>query len=203
MTTPLAAAVAGWCDPQRVKILRDGGTADWTAIPALLIRLRCAVGSNATVHERAGGGGGSPIDFDALDILDALAVTAADWIAVAGLRRRPGIAPNLRQLAVHGWPEETQPWQLARILDHLAGRAAAHLTPKDVADTRYVRDVPCPECGERSVPAGVNGDGEASRVPTLAVALNRGLVRYVWCQACGKQWPRDQLEGWAAEGVSA
>jgi len=199
--SPLLAVVATWCDTRRVKVLRDGGATDWATIPPLLTRLQEAVASNATIREQSGSGGGSPVDLDALDILDALAVTVADWTGIAGVPPRPGIASGLRQLAVHPW-DEPQARQLARILGHLAGRADAHLTPPDVAESRYVRDTPCPECGEQWT-ASVNEYGEASRVPVLAVALNRGLVRYVWCQACGKQWPRTELEGWAAEALAA
>jgi len=195
----LIAIVAAWCDTRRVQILRDGGTAEWTSIPPLLARLRAAVGSNATVRERSGGGGGSPVDFDALDILDRLAVTVADWTALVGLARRQALGSGLRQLAVHPWlPDGPDPLVLASVLDSLAVRADAHLCPPEVADTRYVRDTPCPRCGERSLASGMTGFGEPARVPVLAVALNRGLVRYVWCQACGQQWSRDQLEAIAA-----
>lgn len=202
MDVDLQTAVTTWCDPRRVKILRDGGDATWAVIPPLLVLLRAGVGANATVRERSGGGGGSPIDADAWDILDRVRVTAADWTLICGLPRRVGLAPSLRQLAGHTWPDPRQGAQLARILGHLAARAAEHLSPPDVAATRYVRDWSCPHCGERTA-AGVNGYGEPGRVPVLVVVLNRGLVRYVWCQACGHQWPRDQLEGWAWDATAA
>jgi hypothetical protein len=203
VTSPLVGAVAVWCDPRRVKVLRDGGRAEWAVIPPLLARLQDALAPSGEAGGGGRGTGGSPVDLDALDILDGLAVTVADWTDIAGVARRPTIVSGLRQLAVHPWPPvEPGPLQFARILDRLAGRADAHLSPPDVADTRYVRDTACPECGERSAAAGLNGQGEAARVPVLAVELNRGLVRYVWCQACGKQWPRDQLEGWAAEAMT-
>jgi hypothetical protein len=200
VTTPLASAVAAWCDTKRVKLLRDDGHTDSAVVPPLLMRLRAAVGSNTVVHERSGGGGGSPVDLVALDLLVQLVHTAARWTAAAGLLPRPVGADGLRQLAVHHWPPDgPDPDLLADLLRRLAERAESHLSPPEATATRYVRDTPCPACGARSVAAGTNAHGEPTRTPAVAVEFHGGLVRYAWCQECGQQWPRDQLTAWAAE----
>lgn len=196
MSDELRAAVAALCDPRKVRVLRDDGTADWTQIPSLLEQLAGAVGSNATFRERrGGGGGGSPVDLDAIDILDGLRSTLADWRGRAGHTGRVTLDRAARQVAVHPWPE-LEAAQLARLLEGHARRAEAHLCPPDVAPARYVRDTACPACDARSVSAA-DAYGDAGRVPALVIMLNRGLVRYVACQACGQQWSRWQLESWA------
>jgi hypothetical protein len=195
MDVDLAAVVAAWCEPRRVRVLRDDGHAVWATIPPLVDLLLEAVASNGAGDQRRTSSGGSPIDLDVLDILDGLRVTIADWRGRAGLQPRPGLAAGVRQIAAHPWPPDDGQL-LGRVLTALAGRAEEYLTPPDVAPERHVRDTPCPDCGAWTVPV-TNSFGEPGTAPALLVVLNRGLVRYVTCQACGREWDRSVLEAWA------
>lgn len=218
MNADLAAAASLWCDYRRVKVLRTpdsdaewwyaGGhhaaappaaVGEWATIPPLIDQLQAATVPSGETGKGAGRGTGGGPDWDALDILDRLRDTVDTWRNYGHIAGRVPLARGIRQVATHPWPEH-EGAQLARVLADLADRADAHLTPPDVAPTRPVRGISCPECGARTV-AGRDPYGEPAQLPALLVVLNRGLVRYVTCQACSAQWGRDQLEHWAGVGA--
>lgn len=213
--TDLQAAAAAWCDQRRVKLLRTPGQADtwwyagqahddppagaageWATIPPLLDQLRAAVVPSGESGKGGRGGTGGGPDWTSVDLLDRLRVTLADWRDRAGLDAGSRtLVQQVRQVCAHDWPD-LEAGQMARVLLNLAREAQGHLTPPDATPTRYVRATACPDCGERTVPV-VNEHGDPAQQPAVIVVLNRGLVRYAQCQACGVQWGRDQLAGWA------
>jgi hypothetical protein len=218
MNPDLTAAAATWCDYRRVKILRTpsndrdwwyagehqtiapaAAADEWATIPPLVDQLQAATIPSGETGKGSGRGTGGGPDWDALDILDRLRDTVDTWRNYGRLTGRVPLARGIRQVATQPWPEH-EGAQLARVLADLADRADAHLTPADVAPTRPVRGVACPQCGALTVP-GHNQYGEPAPASALLVVLNRGLIRYVTCQACSAQWDRSELEHWAGIGA--
>lgn len=206
----LDRAVRTLCDPQRRQITRltDTGTlvTEWATVQPLIIELRIACGGSGESKSGAHGrGGGLPVDLDMLDLLDRIGVTVADWTGYAGLDRRGQIAPDMRQLAAHTWPEMADGERLARILTGLAGAAAARLAGETVY--REFPGVPCPACqGE-----GWRTDdlGEHVAVPPLRAVFSdpqdgtARLIRYIDCQLCGAFWWRGEEMGQLHDALTA
>jgi len=200
----LPNAVSALCEPQTVKVLReerstvDGSPVIETrtvTVRAVLAELRESV----TPSGQGGGGGrgtGLPLSLEALDVLDRVVGTAADWLHLAGLTARAaphGVDPvhdAMRRLAAHGWSDPAQPAQLARILARLTGQARALLSGD--AEQGYARDTRCPRCQAWDVVETVDG-WEQPHPPLLPVA-RAGRYAGVRCTACWAWWPWDDVD---------
>lgn len=211
----LHAVVAQWCDARRVKLLRSPvltdeawwvngqqvvappveATSGWAAVPPLLQLLTMAAVPSGESGKATGRGTTSPVDWDAVDLLDRLREVATSWQAAARLTSRPTLTGKLRQLGGHTW-EPDDGALLARLLGGLARRADAHLTPPEVAPWRYVREN-CPQCGYKLLTT-VSADGSPVTGFALMVEFERGFVDRMICQVCWWVWTRQDLADWAS-----
>jgi hypothetical protein len=206
----LDRAVRALCDPQRRQITRltDSGTlvTEWATVQPLLVELRVACGGSGESKSGAHGrGGGLPVDLDMLDLLDRIGVTVLDWTGYAGLTRRGTLAPDMRQLAAHTWPDVAEGERLARILASLASASAARLAGETVC--REIRNAPCPACEQGSF-LREDDLGENVRAwPLRAVFSDREdgprLIRYIECQRCASYWWRGEEMGQLHDALAA
>lgn len=168
--------------------------AGWADRPALLAQLRQAVAHGGETQERAGGGAGTPIRPDALDLLDRIRGTVRDALDLLKLTARrvddPMLDPihaDLRRLTVADWAGtdggETARTQLADRLNRYTNHIRGLLDPDPSSAERSARDTPCMSCSALYITE--RRDGDTERHPALRLDFASGLLRGISCRACG------------------
>lgn len=187
---------------QRVRLWRDGGTAEWHTLPSLWEQLEAATAYQGTGTGGAGGRARLPISADVVSLLIDIATTVSEAVMEHAGETRRNVPGNLRLLATRLTAEHTADdaleWWVDKIR-HWTNEAttALRLNP---SRPRWARGVHCPDCGADTITA--RQDGETVRRPALSIqwtgpeddngytADDQWMVRAVVCDACSMTWWR-------------
>ncbi len=189
---------------QRLRLHRDGGTAEWHTLPSLWEQLEAATAYQGTGTGGAGGRARLPISADVVSLLIDITTTVSEAVMEHAGETRRNTPGNLRLLATRLDAEHTDGDALEWWTDKIrqwtnAATTALRLNP---TRPRWARGVRCPDCGADTVTA--RQDGETVRRPALTIewtgpeddngytADNQWLVRAVVCAACSASWFRGQ-----------
>jgi hypothetical protein len=189
----LWAAVDELTKPRHVRLLRDGGSSDWTTLPSLWWQLEEAAANGA---ESNGTGRGSryrtPIDLDCLELATSIRDVTVDALAGHDQKPRSTLPDSVRALAsvvTAVNDDDLTGWWTYRVRSWCRQiQTALHLTEQP--QPRRIRDTRCPTCQATHVTIVV--DGEAQRVPALLIDFADRLIRAASCTACGSSWFRGE-----------
>lgn len=200
---------------QRLRLYRDGGTAEWHTLPSLWEQLEAATAYQGTGTGGAGGRARLPISADVVSLLIDVATTVSEAVMEHAGETRRNVPGNLRLLATRLDAEKTDDDALEWWVDKIrhwtnAATTALRLNP---SRPRWARGVRCPDCGADTVTA--RQDGETVRRPALTIEWtgpsvedygpdSDWLVRAVSCSACSSTWFRGvDLDGLVQQMLTA
>lgn len=200
---------------QRLRLYRDGGTAEWHTLPSLWEQLEAATAYQGTGTGGAGGRARLPISADVVSLLIDVATTVSEAVMEHAGETRRNVPGNLRLLAtrldVEHTADDALEWWIDKVRHWVSeATAALRLNP---SRPRWARGVRCPDCGADTVSA--RQDGEQVRRPALTIEWTGPsvedygpdtdwLVRAVTCSACSASWFRGvDLDGLVQQMLTA
>lgn len=131
----------------------------------------------------------SPADLALMETMADIREAIQNNLAGRGLKPRPTVPEQIRQLAANLKAEHVDWWtfrfaQWQRVLESYL--QAVENGPKPVR----LRSAPCPECGAKSVLVDTD-DGPVVASPLL-IDFRDGYVRAATCSACSHAWWRGE-----------
>ena len=197
-------AVALLVDRPKLRIQATPQVAYTVEAPCLLAQLHDAFASSSGGHGgRTVPGSRMPLNTAALELWTEIAADAAVWACVLGIdraryrrqtseRQPPPVGQLLRAVAAAVVQREDRAAMAERITHNCrawAGRIETMLAP-DQASHRSLSGVTCRDCGA----TWVSDADDQPRLPALWVEYGEtGVIRCLWCRACGAHTWRDEL----------
>lgn len=199
-------AVALLTDRPKLRIQITAQAGYTVEAPCLLAQLHDAFTASTGGHGgRTVPGSRMPLNSAALELWTEIAADAAVWAAMLGVdraryrqqqattgRQPPPVGLLLRAVAAAAAGREDRALMVERITGNCrtwARRIEVMLAP-DQASVRGLSGVPCRDCEAM----WVSDADDQPRLPALWVEYGEtGVIRCLWCRACGAHTWRDEL----------